>query len=191
MSFFSPEQLRNNTAEKINAAVRTVVSPVAEFHSLDSHTPERAEFGVPKPKTVLDEEKREIVRMPSGSESEEDDELTGGSSGDSSGGSPAKTDEEEDSLSDSEGLEEDELAELELTALKYDDENPSQGISEQQVSFGQNEKNNGCYNLDYYIFDQQAIEYYDYTLCFPIIISTPHIGIAIIRSYCSHKIIVL
>lgn len=49
LSFFSPEQLRESTLERMQ---RSVVSPVAELTS-EVHTPERVEFGAHTKKKVI------------------------------------------------------------------------------------------------------------------------------------------
>lgn len=116
------------------SSMRTVVSPVTEFvTSREALTPERAEFGVQKTKSTVEDDKKEIVRMPSGSESEEDEEETTSGPATPPDGPPRKAEEDDDSLSDGDGLEEDEIAELETTVLQLADEHPCQPITEQQV----------------------------------------------------------
>ncbi|EYC46124.1 hypothetical protein Y032_0406g888 [Ancylostoma ceylanicum] len=149
LSFFSPEQLRDRTVQRMrDCGVGGPISPVSEVASVDERTPERAEFSSQLRKSSLpsvDSKKPELELSGSNSSFEEDefddcDAYSSCSLG-SNGGAGRTSDDrlsvsgEESSASEGEedALEEGDLEELEKTVLQFSDENPERPLTDAQV----------------------------------------------------------
>ncbi|RCN36483.1 LIM domain protein [Ancylostoma caninum] len=149
LSFFSPEQLRDRTVQRMrDCGVGGPISPISEVASVDERTPERAEFSSQLRKSSLpsaDSKKPELELSGSNSSFEEDefDECDAysscslGSNGDAGRTSDDRLSGSGEESSASEGeedaLEEGDLEELEKTVLQFSDENPERPLTDAQV----------------------------------------------------------
>ncbi|CAJ0605980.1 unnamed protein product [Cylicocyclus nassatus] len=149
LSFFSPEQIRDRTVQRMRESVTGPISPVSEIPSADERTPERAEFRnqVRKSSVPSTEANHAAAEVPSNSTSfaSEEDEYDDACSScslasfddkDNEGSErPTRERIEDTSASEGEddGLEEEELEELEKTVLQLNDEDPERPLTDAQV----------------------------------------------------------
>ncbi|VDP12732.1 unnamed protein product [Heligmosomoides polygyrus] len=145
LSFFSPEQLRDRTVQRMRDGVAAeAISPVSEIPFIDDRTPERAEFSNHVRKSSVASSGNQVVleldtNSLSSTSDFEDEELE--ECAESSSESPSdscdagQSDEDDASISEEEGdeLEEGDLEELERTVLQYSEENPEKPLTEEQV----------------------------------------------------------
>ncbi|WKX93565.1 hypothetical protein Q1695_011104 [Nippostrongylus brasiliensis] len=145
LSFFSPEQIRNRTVQRIReGATAGDISPLSEIAFIDDRTPERAEFSNHLRKASVASSGNEVLieldsnSLSSTSDFEDELEECGSPPNGSGGNSKNAVRDEDDASISEEDEEEDELGEgdleeLERTVLQYSEENPERPLTQAQA----------------------------------------------------------